>query len=143
MICAFADSSGTSILTKKSAAEMLDWLNADPAPRREYPNERLADFGELLHRCIAGNPNFEPLVLTPGQHDDIKRLHEHFRNNFAHFTPKGWSIEKAGLPRIVEIALHATEVLMNRRQVTYRLDENQQRWLKEALTTAMGHLRTL
>jgi hypothetical protein len=132
MVCAFADTSGISILTNRSAAKMLDWFNADPATPGEHPEERLADFGELLQRCIAGDANFEPLVLTPEQHDDIKRLHDHFRNNFAHFTPKGWSIEKAGLPRIVDVAFHAMETLMNRRQVTYRLDENQQRRLKEA-----------
>src|SRR5262245_8208016 len=114
MVCAFADTSNTSILTKRSAAKMLDWLNADPASRGPYPEERLADFGELLDRCIAGTPNFEPLVLTSRQHADIKRLHEHFRNNFAHFTPKGWSLEKVGLPRIIEAALYAAEILMNR-----------------------------
>jgi hypothetical protein len=141
MVCAFADTSGTSILTNRSAAKILDWCNTDPATRGEHPEERLADFGKLLVRCITGNAHFEPLLLTPAQHDDIKRLHEHFRNNFAHFTPKGWGIEKVGLPRIIEGALHATEDLMNRRQVTHRLDEDQQRRLKEALMTARSHLR--
>ena len=41
MVCAFADSANTSILTKRSAAKMLDWLNADAATRGEYPKERL------------------------------------------------------------------------------------------------------
>jgi hypothetical protein len=53
-------------------------------------------------------------VLTPDQHEYIGALHEQLRNNFAHFTPKGWSIEKAGLPRMIGAALDAAEVLMRR-----------------------------
>jgi hypothetical protein len=45
MVCAFVDSTGTSVLENKSAARMLNWLKA---PRGEDPKERLADFGELL-----------------------------------------------------------------------------------------------
>src|SRR6476469_8093471 len=37
MVCAYADSTGTSILTKKSGTRMLDWLNADPDTRVGYP----------------------------------------------------------------------------------------------------------
>jgi hypothetical protein len=55
MVCAFADTSGTSILTNRSAAKILDWCNTDPATRGEHPEERLADFGKLLVRCITGN----------------------------------------------------------------------------------------
>ena len=119
MVCAYADSTGTSVLEEKSAKKMLDWLDADQTTRGPYPKEQLAPFGELLKRCVAGNKLvFEPLVLTPKQHKDIKRLHDHFRNDFAHFTPKGWSIEKAGLPRIICAALDAAEELM---QVVSRL----------------------
>jgi hypothetical protein len=72
MVCAYADSTGTSVLEKKSAKEMLEWLYADPTTRgpypeerlAPYPEERLAPFGELLKRCVAGRRRtFEPLVL--------------------------------------------------------------------------------
>jgi hypothetical protein len=140
MVCAFADSTGTSVLTDRSAKEVLDWLNADPATRGEYPKERLPEFGKLLNRCIAGRPDFEPLVLTPGQDDDIRRLHDHFRNNFVHFTPKGWGIEKAGLPRIIGAALDAAEQLMGRHHVMVHMDDDQQKRLAEALATVRTHL---
>jgi hypothetical protein len=109
-----------------------------PLPAGSIPKSDLLTSASFWNRCIAGTPNFEPLVLTRRQHDDIKRLHEHFRNNFAHFIPKGWSIERVGLPRIIEAALYAAEILMNR--VAHRLDEDQQRRLKEALATARRHL---
>jgi hypothetical protein len=140
MVCAYADTSGTSILTDKSAKEMMEWLNADLATRGPYPEERLAPFGALLERCITGNPIFEPLVLTPQQHKDIKRLHEELRNSFAHFTPKGWSIEKVGLPRIIGAAINATEMLMRRYYVIGHLDEDQQQRLTKALATVRAHL---
>jgi len=63
-------------------------------------------------------------VLTRQQCRDIRRLHREFRNNFVHFIPTGWGIEKVGLPRIIGAALDVVEDLMNRRQVTYRMEEH-------------------
>jgi len=139
MVCALADSTGTSILTKKSATEMLTWLNADPATRGPHPDERLAEFGELLKRCIARS---DLLMLTPKQRKNIKRLHDHFRNNFVHFTPKGWSIEKAGLPWIVGAAIDAAEALMRQHNVIVHMNEDEQQRLTDALTTVRSHLPT-
>jgi len=137
MVCALADTTGTSILTKKSAIEMLRWLDADQARRGPHPDERLADFGELLKRCIAKS---DLLVLTPKQRKDIRRLHDHFRNNFVHFTPQGWSIEKTGLPRIVGAAIDATEVLMRQHNVIVHMDEDQQQRLTDVLTMVRSNL---
>jgi DNA-binding MarR family transcriptional regulator len=118
---------------------MLAWLDADPATRGPDPDERLADFGELLKRCIARS---DLLVLTPKQRKDIRSLHDHFRNNFVHFTPKGWSIEKAWLPRMVGTAMDAAEVLMRQHNVIVHIDEDQQQRLTDALTTVRSHLHT-
>jgi hypothetical protein len=136
MVCAFADSSNTSILTKRSAAKMLGWLNADAATRGEYPKERLAEFEDLLRRCLQGSHNCDPLVLTRQQCRDIRRLHREFRNNFVHFIPTGWGIEKVGLPRIIGAVLDVVEDLMNRGQVTYRMEEHQREQLSKTLHTA-------
>jgi hypothetical protein len=136
MVCALADSTGTSVLTNKSARTMLDWLNADADTRGKYPEERLAPFGQLLDRCLAGTPEFEPLVLTPKQIEDIKRLHDDFRNHFAHFAPMGWSIQKTGLPRIIEAALDAVKELMSRWQVAAHMNEDQRERLGRALHIA-------
>jgi hypothetical protein len=121
---------------------MRKWIEADPATRGPYPEERLAPFLELLERCIAGTPIFDPLVLTPDQHEYIRALHDQLRNNFAHFTPKGWSIEKAGLPRMIGAALDATEVLMRRYYVIGQMEDDQQQRLTDALATARNHLPT-
>jgi hypothetical protein len=130
MVCALADTTGTSILTEKSATKVLAWHNADDAG--PHPDERLADFGDLLRRCIRRGL----LKLTRKQCKDIRRLHREFRNNFVHFTPRGWSIEKAGLPRIVGAAIDATEVLIWQP----RMNEDQQPRLTDALTMVRSYL---
>jgi hypothetical protein len=103
MVCAYADSANTSILSERSERKMWAWLNADTATRGPYPNERLAEFEGLLRKCLRGFHNCDPLVLTRAQCKDIRRLHQ-FRNGFTHFTPKGWGIEKVGLLRIIGVA---------------------------------------
>jgi hypothetical protein len=143
MVCAFADTTGTSVLQNNSAKEMLEWLNADPATRGPYPEERLASFGRLLDRCIAGSATFEPLVLTPEQHANIKRLHDEYRNSFAHFIPQGWSIEKAMLPAMIVAALDVVELLIHRHYVIGHMDEEQQQRLNDAMTTASIYLQAL
>ena len=81
-------------------------------------------------------------MLTPKQRKNIKRLHDHFRNNFVHFTPKGWSIEKAGLPWIVGAAIDAAEALMRQHNVIVHMNEDEQQRLTDALTTVRSHLPT-
>jgi hypothetical protein len=116
MVCAYADSANTSILKKQSEAERLEWLGADEDTRGPYPGEWLADFKDLLRKCLRGSHDCAPLVLTKAQRKDIDRLHQ-FRNGFTHFTPKGWAIEQVGLPRIIGVALDIVEELINRDQV--------------------------
>jgi hypothetical protein len=71
---------------------------------------------------------------------DILALHDQLRNNFAHFTPKGWSIEKAGLPRMIGAAFDATEALMRRYYVVGQMEADQQQRLTDALATVRSHL---
>src|SRR5262245_26317591 len=83
MVCACAVGTGSSVLEKKSAKKK--------SAKEKSAKEKLAPFGRLLKWCIAGRkPILEPLVLTPKQRKDIERLHDHFRNDFAHFVPQGW-----------------------------------------------------
>jgi hypothetical protein len=141
MVCALMDSTGTAVLEGESGRKMLAWLERRNGDRGKAPKEMLAGFGVLLERCTTRRPNFEPLVLAEGQLKAIKRLHREFRNNFAHFTAKGWSIEKEGLPRIVGAAIDATEWLMSQDQVTYRMSGNGLRRLKGNLKVARAALR--
>jgi hypothetical protein len=53
----------------------------------------------------------EPLTLTSDERADLEKLNN-LRNEFTHFRPKGWSLETAGLPTIVLLALDKAEHLM-------------------------------
>lgn len=60
------------------------------------------DFLIAIKRCI-GLQYFvtaSPLQLTDNQKNSILWLHDHFRNNFEHFTPQGWGISLYGIPNI-------------------------------------------
>jgi hypothetical protein len=97
IVCALHDGVGVSVLNDKSARAVLAWHDLRNG---DYPPERLADFWVLFERFCRQNPSAQEKV-TRLQIRDIHKLHRHFRNNFQHFTPKSWSIQKAGLPRIV------------------------------------------
>ena len=131
MVCALRDPSGVSILTKDCAREMLKWFETQKGPP---PEERLLDFGNLLKRCCQGKwMDGVALKMTDMQLTDIKRLHGHFRNNFVHFVPKGWSIEERGLPRIISAALDAIEMLMRHQRAAIRFSGDQARRLADRL----------
>jgi hypothetical protein len=58
------------------------------------------------------------------------------RNSFAHFRPQGWSIERAGLPRIVSVALRGIEQLMFGDDLSYKLSGNRKRDLQKGIDLA-------
>jgi hypothetical protein len=130
MVCALADSTGTSVLDD-SAKKMWAWLEADTATRGEPPEENLASFKRLLNRCTSGS---EPLLkLTSQQARDVEKLHD-FRCKFVHFLPHHhWSIQKLGLPRIITAAMDAVATLMNGWPTNTRLCEHQRERLSKAL----------
>src|SRR6266852_1734859 len=132
IVCALHDAIGVSVLTDKSARAVLKWHEQNA---ELYPTERLADFLTLLRRFCRQNPAAKESV-TRLQIRDIYRLHRHFRNGFEHFTPKSWSIETVGLPRIIGTALDFIEVAMRNEKVIYRLSGNKVRRLKENLSHA-------
>ena len=103
---------GTGALRKNSRIEMLNYLQG-AQEGVEPPREVLADFPSLLQwvqqesRMVDG----VPLRLTAQQAERLRKLNE-LRRELAHFTPKGWSIEAAGLPTIILAALDTTEHLI-------------------------------
>jgi phage terminase small subunit len=138
MVCALVDSTGTSVLKKKSAAKMLDYLQGHKEGA-ERPEEWLEDFDKLLAKCEAQLG----LALHKKQRIDITNLHRYFRNSFIHFTPKGWGIEKAGLPRIIGAAVDAVETLMETDRMGVRLEDFQSARLRSSLSDIRTSLATL
>jgi hypothetical protein len=137
MVCHLSGTANIGALLKKSAAARLEWFERDrrgeinkidvgiddvlgirkvrfATAKNNPPEEHLADAKTLFNRLSNEDGRYEGgvgevLVITDSQRDSFRRLHE-LRNDFAHFTPKGWSIELAGLPGIF---LNMVEVLDN------------------------------
>ncbi len=134
MVCAVQNTSCTNILNKQSEKETLDWLDKLEG---DEPAQYLADFLTLLKKYRKKYPSS---AITADQLNDIRKLHNQFRNNFAHFTPKGWSIEIAMLPKIIGNALNLVEMAMHQHQVTIHLSGNMKRRLAKNLTVTRAGL---
>jgi hypothetical protein len=126
MVCVLAGTAGFEAMSPKSFKEWMEWYEGDRT--EEAPDVWMADFELLLKRCRK-----KALVLSSGQSRDVRRLHQEFRNNFAHFMPKTWSIEKAGLPRIILAAVAGVEMLMARDDVSLKMSGNRKRRLGAAI----------
>jgi hypothetical protein len=137
LVCSVKDSTGTNILTKQSAVAMLNWLeNHEGGAPREY----LANFTTLLKKFQTLHPNSG---LTGTQKQNLRRLNDDFRNNFVHFTPKGWGIEALGLPAIIGSALDLIEIAMQQHRVVVHLTGNMRRRLSVNLKSARSGLAKL
>ena len=99
MVLALWNGNGLLSMTDKVAEK---WLNAHQNGT-PYPKDRLDEFLNL-YRKSKDPANFNYLGSAPfsgaSQHDaSFKDLNE-FRNEFIHFTPKGWSLLLHGLPEM-------------------------------------------
>jgi hypothetical protein len=135
LVCAVQDSTRTNILKKKSAKETLDWLNSDLTENQ--PLQYLDEFPELLKKY---RTKYRSITIEISQEKDLATLHKEFRNNFTHFAPMQWSIEAAGLPRIVGTAVNLAEAAMRQHQVEIHLSEQMKQRLTQNLVTIRGAL---
>lgn len=81
----------------------VKWLQAYREDK-PFPESRLDRFLNLYAKCkVRENFNYcgsQPFQSTEPQNSSFKKLNE-FRNQFIHFTPKGWLLEMNGLPSLV------------------------------------------
>ncbi len=126
MVCHLSGTAQLGALSERCVKEWLDWHERDGRgdikridegvdelglPRTKLarkedhpPTDRLADAKELFARLYTEGKRLEGgagAVIGATQHEceSFRRLHN-LRNEFSHFTPKGWSIELGGLPGI-------------------------------------------
>jgi hypothetical protein len=105
MVCQLSGTAQLGALDKKSLEKTLEWLRLGRIEPRDncVPHARLADARTLFARIHKKSERKEDagrvLSISKEQISSFERLHS-FRNDFAHFTPKGWSIELGGLPNI-------------------------------------------
>lgn len=109
MVLALEKGNGLLALTPKAAAK---WSAAHrlrgTAKELPYPPPRMDEFPNLYKKVKDGsnfNHPFQPLVTR----DKSVRLLAELRNEFVHFTPKGWSLEFALLPPLLADAADLVE----------------------------------
>jgi hypothetical protein len=99
MVLALWNGNGLLTLREDIATKWLKAYREDGV----YPVEKLDNFLSLYDKVK--NPTSFPTVGaacfigSPTRDLSMRRLN-HIRNEFIHFTPKGWSLEMAGLPQI-------------------------------------------
>lgn len=99
MVLALWNGNGLLALRDKIAAKwLLAYEKGGP-----YPVEKLDEFLNL-YKKVKDKGNFHvvdagPFVPGPTHDASFIRLNE-YRNEFIHFTPKGWSLQLFGLPRV-------------------------------------------
>ena len=133
MVCALSGTDGTGALTPGSQSNVMQYLTKGTRGAEPF----MADFISLLERAadpalVRDGPALDH--LSPDDHRDLVKLND-LRRGFSHFTPKGWSIETAGLPRIILIAAGCIErLLLKNNRALVHLDQEKQQKLTKALT---------
>ncbi|MFX0195729.1 MAG: hypothetical protein ACFFCW_06365 [Candidatus Hodarchaeota archaeon] len=126
------------------AIQGTDYHQVMKRDRKGKVTNKLISFPEALKRAqqdtwMRQYIDSRTLSLTRDQKDSIKRLREDLRNNFEHFTPKGWSIEVSGMPKIVSDTLDVIEFLaLSSRNILWDSSLNQSRRIQ----TAIGSIRS-
>jgi hypothetical protein len=95
MVLALWQGNGFLTLQDKIAAK---WLKAyqEGGP---YPIDKMDHFLNLYRKVKDASYLAKHFVPKETHDVSLERLNS-FRNEFVHFTPKGWSVELAGLPHI-------------------------------------------
>ncbi|MCB1909581.1 MAG: hypothetical protein KDH15_19650 [Rhodocyclaceae bacterium] len=144
MVLALWNGNGLLALRDKVAAKWLSaYENGGP-----YPVEKLDEFLNL-YKKVKDKGNIHvigagPFVPGPTHDVSFTRLNE-YRNEFIHFTPKGWSLQLAGLPRVGLDALdliqffgwESTAVLWHKQALVSRAKRAVKR-LRQTLHTLEG-----
>ena len=114
MVLALEGSHGLNVLREKDAERWLSWRKGD---RREpEPRGKLAPFLDLYKKIKDDKPpmkryaDSQQFVPKGTQDKSIKLLHD-LRNEFMHFTPKLWILDRGGLPAMALDCLEIAEFL--------------------------------
>lgn len=147
LVCVLSGSHGTGALSTKSARAIWDWYEAPSEdPRAKHPKEWLAPPLELYARAKQQDYMNEfggsPISTTSDEDHDVLQLNR-LRRGLAHYTPRLWDIETAGLPRIVLNTLGVIERLLGHPALSFRLKKEQSARAHDSIGQIRGRLLRL
>jgi hypothetical protein len=114
--------------------------------REWLTNPHLISLDEALRRvkrkdCLPSLSNVQPLVTTPEEDDAIHVLTKEFRNEFEHFTPKGWTVFTSIFPPIARNVLRVIQFLVFESNCV-NMSAEQEKRAKVALVKVEHHLNS-
>ena len=98
-------------VSKQNAAEWIAYSEASRSDAEAVPPAtRLLALPGLLKevrkpKSAGDRSNPDGVVITDSELRWLLRFHNDVRNEFTHFSPKGWSLEISGLPQISILAV--------------------------------------
>jgi hypothetical protein len=113
MVIALTHSDGSGAVIPRDAKAWNDALLNDTDLPKLLP--KLMCFPELYERIkMPGRIDYsqQHFVPTPSHDRSIKRLNE-YRNEFIHYSPKDWSLDLPGIPRLVRDCLEVCSFLIS------------------------------
>ena len=119
MVCHLSGTEGLGALEKCSAEKWREWntksIQDGAEDAVDPPRERLAGPNELFRRLHCSAARIEDgcggvISITEQQNESFKRLQE-LRNEFTHFSPKGWSIGLCGAKQVIDDVLNVISLI--------------------------------
>jgi hypothetical protein len=141
LVQALSGTAGIGVLCDRDAQAWMKYFEDSRSdPNTKVPREGfVAEFGELLSRAQdpqRRNDMHGTLVLTEGQCEDLGRLNA-CRDRLEHPKPSSWSLEVAGLPRILGTAAQALDQLLSMASIQLKLDPTDLKRAKAALAAML------
>jgi len=119
LVCALNDTAGVACLTRRSRAATLKWFEESRIdPNAKYPEQRLESPLALVRLARRDRGLCSQVAFSLQKMRDIRKAFN-LRNRFVHFLPASWSIEVAGLPRIVLTLAQVSDQLLCATGKTY------------------------
>jgi hypothetical protein len=138
MVLSLRHGNGLLALSDESYSAWIAAYQKGETPPPEKLDNYLNLYKKVKHKewgQVGGNTRFVPAGTEGG---DIKRLNS-LRNEFIHFTPKGWSLEADGLPRIALATARLISFLaLETTNVFWHTSEARERLLKAHATFTMS-----
>lgn len=151
LACQLSGTMQIGALKADDALKWLEYLQHDRAPELPEPETRLAPIGVLFQRVTTGceetkkrrpvewvkdanNPIIPVDAATRNAFEKLVGL----RNDFAHFTPRGWAIEVSGLAMLISrLAQFINEIVIGD-WAFRRLRTEEQAEMRSILTELIG-----
>jgi len=95
-------------VTDRNAGEWIAYFEESRTnPAAKIPKTYMLNAEKLAERVrepnSSGDGQSSAIAISDQEMEWIRRIHTENRNEFVHFSPKGWSIEVSGIPEFAKL----------------------------------------